>query len=92
MLFGEVAGLAGFNVDHADYPVLDDQRDGQLGTHVGNRVDIALLFRDIIHQDRFPQFCCPASDALSHFHPRPLRHIRGVPHLEANSQFLGPFV
>ena len=92
MLLGEVTRLPSFDINHANHPVLDDERDGQLRAHVGNRVDIAFLCRHIIHQDRFPQLSCPACDALAHPYASAFRHIRRVTHLEADSQLLCPFV
>ena len=77
MFFGEVPGLAGFEVNHADHAILHDQRNRQLGAYVGNGFDVVRLFGYVLDQDRLAGLRGAACHTLADFHPGPVGNSRG---------------
>ena len=88
VLFGEGAGLIGFDVDHADDFVLGDQRNGQLGAHAGRGVDEVLFGGDVVDQHGFAALHGLPGDALADLDADALGDLRRMADLEADAQLL----
>ena len=91
VLVGEVARIARLQIYHPNDTVLDDQWDGQLGPHVGKRIDIALFLRDIVHQHRLTQLSGAAGNALTYFHAHAFGNLARIAYMEPHAKFLGAF-
>ena len=87
VLEGEVAGGLGLEVEDADDLVLDDERDGELGTHVGIGVDVVLGLGDVFDEERLTLEGGLADDAFTELDAHPLDLSR-VADLEAHAQVL----
>ena len=92
VFFGEVALLARLEVDHADHPVLHDQRNCQFRMNVGECLKIEIFFRCIGDQHCLASLGCAAGDALSHFHSQAIGNFRRISHVKSNIQFLPLFI
>src|ERR1019366_122811 len=92
VLFGEVSLFAGLNVDHANHPVLDDQRDGEFRVHVGQGLNVEIFLRRIGDQYGLPSLGRASGYALAHFHAQAVGDLLRISHMEAYVQFLTVFV
>ena len=92
MLFGEVAGLAGFNVNDADDAVFNDEGNRQFGAHIRHVFYIQTGLGDIVDQEGFALLRRQAGNAFTHLDADALGHLRRVSDSEADAQLLGLFV
>ena len=81
-------GLSGFNVEHADHPVLRDQRHCQLRTHTGSGVDEILLGGHVVHQQGFAPLRRLPRDTLPDLDANAVGDLRRMPYLEAHAKLL----
>ncbi len=91
MLFAEEIRLLALEVHHADEPVFSDERDGQLGAHVGIGADVVIRLRDVIQQDGLPRERHLARHSLAHRDARAL-DLRGVADLKPHAQIVGALI
>ena len=68
VFFGERVELGALQVEHTDASILDEHRDDELRSRVGNEIDVARVLRDVGHQDRLLVQCRPAHEAFSELH------------------------
>ena len=92
VLFGEVTLFARLNVDHANHPVLDDQRDGEFRVHVGQGLNVEIFLRRIGDQYGLPNLGRASGYALAHFHAQAVGDLLRISHMEAYVQFLTVFI
>jgi hypothetical protein len=92
VVLGEGAGLAVLDVEHADVGALDDQRDGQLGTHVGGGVDIPGISEDVVHAHRPARLGGGADDPLPHSEAPVVENLLRQPGTEVKAQVLTEIV
>ena len=76
MVFFEVTGLRGLNVNHADDAVLGDEWDRQFGADMLHRFNVLAFLGHIVDQDGAALFYSAASHAFTHFHADFFRHLR----------------
>ena len=87
VLVAEEIRLLAFDVHHADEPVLGDQRDGQLRTHLGIGADVVIRLRDVVQQDGLPRERHLSHHSLAHGNAHAL-HLRRVADLEPHAQLV----
>ncbi len=92
VLFGEGAGLGGFDIEDADHLVFRDQRHGEFGADAGYGVDEVLLRRYVVDQHGFATKDGLSGNALTDLDANALGDLGRMPDLEADAQFLGLFV
>ena len=83
MLGAKVILLIALDVHHPDQPVLGNQRDRQLGAHVGIHFDVNIRCCHVIQQHRLAGERHLANQPPARWNVQPL-HLRGVPDLESN--------
>ena len=88
MFLGEVVRLRRLDVNHADDPVLDDQRHRNFRAHVWNRRNITRVVGHIIDQDRFGALGRYPGNALANLDPHAIGNFVRVPHAEPEVEFL----
>ena len=92
MLFGEISFFAGFEVDHADEAVLDDERDSELGVNVGHGFDIEIFASHIGDENGLAGLSGAPGNALADFDADAFGDFVGIADMEANIELLQRFV
>ena len=88
VFFGEAAGFVRLQIQHADDPILDDQRNRQLRAHVGSARDVLGMLRHVVDQDGLAPLRRQPGDALANLDLYPLGNFARISHLEADAQVL----
>src|SRR5208283_372229 len=88
VLLGEVALFTSLQVDHADHAVLDNQRDGQLGLHVGQSLDVVIGEGCIGDEHGLASLGGAAGHPLANFHAQPFGDFWGIADLKADVELL----
>jgi hypothetical protein len=91
MLFGEVGGNLGFEIEDPDHFVFYDQRDCKLGSDVRVGLDVVFRLTYIFDQERFAEQGCLPDDSSAWFYANSL-DFGGMAYLEAHPELLGAVV